>query len=199
MFSFFKKSKKEPDSSSNRESKDKRSKEREIKTNECVTPQTRLIDEMCKNKTVEICENANTPSGGTIGVDTGPKDIAFQQLTSDNLVNNDIESKSNEPIHRSREANQKEYPKGGILNINTGSEVMFSYTGSPKRSPDVGGSVKPCGHATVAVAPKIPPQVKNLTPPNTPAPDFLEKLKKKKNGDTSPNEQFFDAYDVDDV
>ncbi|KAK9752453.1 hypothetical protein QE152_g4185 [Popillia japonica] len=108
---------------------------------------------------------------------------------------------------------------------------MFSFF--TKRSPDSGQThnVKPCGHGTVGISPRIPPQAIE-TPPESPKLDISrrkskdlieecngdstnettnvpikkvqsikpEDLNKRKNGDVSPPEQFFDAnFNEDDV
>lgn len=233
MFSFFKKSKKEGDTSSGRENKDKKSKERELKPDHYNTaiPTSRLTKDMCKNKSDYKSENA--PSGGTyLGAENGPEDIAFPPLTSDNLVI-DNESKTNETVYQKpEESEHKTYPspqQEDLPSIIT--EPMFSFF--TKRSPDSGQThnVKPCGHGTVGISPRIPPQAIE-TPPESPKLDISrrkskdlieecngdstnettnvpikkvqsikpEDLNKRKNGDVSPPEQFFDAnFNEDDV
>ncbi|KAK9752452.1 hypothetical protein QE152_g4186 [Popillia japonica] len=154
MFSFFKKSKKEGDTSSGRENKDKKSKERELKPDHYNTaiPTSRLTKDMCKNKSDYKSENA--PSGGTyLGAENGPEDIAFPPLTSDNLVI-DNESKTNETVYQKpeesehnktnetvyqkpEESEHKTYPspqQEDLPSIIT--EPMFSFF--TKRSPDSG-------------------------------------------------------------
>ncbi|GJQ72878.1 hypothetical protein Trydic_g1526 [Trypoxylus dichotomus] len=227
MFSFFKKSKKEGDASSGRESKEKKSKERELKADHSTSiPASRVTKDMCKNKSSQKCENA--PAGGTYnGPENRSKDTAFP-LTSDNLVI-DNERKTNDIIHRKPEQSDRKSQLSPQLEDITASisEPMLSFFA--KRSPDSGQSqnVKPCGHGTVAISPRIPPQAIE-TPPESPKLDFrrrkskdvieeinsdnstevprnaikerLQELDTKRNGDNSLQEQFFDAnFDEDDV
>lgn len=230
MFSFFKKSKKEGDASSARENKDKKSKERELKADQCAAiPVPRVTKDMCKNKCGQKCENMSA-GGAHVVAENGPKDIAFLPLTSDNLVI-DNERKTNETIQKQESAQKTTQPnlQPNPENSNANSsESMFSFF--VKRSPDSGQphNVKPCGHGTVAISPRIPPQTIE-TPPDSPKLDFrrrkskeiseestnethsdplrdqskeikLEELDKRKNGDVPAKEQFFDAnFDEDDV
>lgn len=204
MFSFFKKSKKDTtDASPSKEKKS--SKERELKSDQCVvisSPQVAKDAPCIKNKS-QKCEI--TPAGGVrdSAGDTSSKNATFPPITNGNpfVDNANVGKKSTQ--------NPEE------------NDQMFSPT--IKRSPDSGQthSVKPCGHGTVAISPRVPPQAIE-TPPDSPrleirrrkSKDIVEgtipiqskeiidvkEADKKKNGDVSPQEQFFDAnFDEDDV
>lgn len=163
MFSFFKRSKKETESKENKEKR----------ANEYYEDALPTLD-MCKNK-AEI-----SPQGGKQQSSIVLPEIAVWESGAI-LVSGDVVSETNDASNLSSENLQNE-------SMNRGN-VAFTYANMLRKSElakeGKSQSVKPCGHGTVAIAPRVPPSAarreNNATPPDSPKTDVKVNHFKSKN------------------
>lgn len=183
MFNFFKRSKKDPEAGSSRDAKEKRSKDF---VEENRTSPVRGRKDMCKNKTtVQKVESA--PQGGcetspSIATESGLREnieksapVSGDEVTASAVKNdpNPTNSDANSPIVDTVEAH---------------ASKMFR-----KPEPEVKSTrnVKPCGHGTLAIQPRIPILINrrenSVTPPESPKSD-VKHFYRRLNSNESSND-----------
>lgn len=187
MFSFFRRSKKDTEAhNGSKENKDKRSKDKDSNKGSPVSPSRSKQKETCKNTSNSTTQNyesapqyASVTSVPTVAAEiAGPKslDSASAGVSGDNF-HAEFEKIDTNPTNESSDLqNTMEY--NGSASSNKGvATKTHNYANMLKALEPVregrGGGVKPCGHGTVAISPKIPilqaaKRDNSNTPPESP-------------------------------
>lgn len=209
MFNFFKRSKKDPDASTSRETtRDKKSKEKDVKN---TSPQLALNnyynkkDIMYKNNLPieKLFESAPQQSG----YETSPKILTEFELRENNKKSAIVTGALVKPgdddddDHNNHDTNSETTNTGTTTPAEDSEEdksemdaKQINFNGAGVRRYDVvvkenrnSRNVKPCGHGTVAIQPRIPiltaRRDSSGTPPESPKSDVRNPLKKCKNDD----------------
>lgn len=188
MFSFFKKAKK--DSESNGSSKEKKSKEK-VLFKDLGILSTGVGKEMCKNKTLET---GSASQSGNISVIPGGRS-EFELLQNENdlpeVQSDDLIAKTSKTVNAANERNEtnlietipdlcnflsnsvEDMEGRQSVNNNATKQIpapITSYANALRNDTQQRRiSVKPCGHGTVAIAPKIPiKREQHITPSSSP-------------------------------
>lgn len=168
MFSFFRRSKKEPDSPA------KESKRSKDASKENTASPAHKHKEMCKNNiTIQNFESA--PHSSSV---TDAAEVARCPETDDCASASAEKTETNATNESDMEwnANRKDVASRAQTYLN-----LVKTLEPPHPNERRGSGVKPCGHGTVAVSPKIPwlqggRRDNSSTPPESPKPEAKRKL-----------------------
>lgn len=162
MFNFFRRSKKDVDAGPSRE---KKSKEKELKNSPGLNHK-----DMCKNKSLEKFESA--PQGG---IETSPNILTESELRENNeesAIVTGVEVITANPLINE-------------MNIKETNTKLPYLNGMKKNESEIKNvrNVKPCGHGTIAIQPRIPTlsarrHSNSLTPPESPKTEMKHPYKK---------------------
>lgn len=184
MFSFFRRSKKDSESHGSKENKDKKNKDG---CKENSASPSRKHKEMCKNNiTMQNFESA-PHSASVTSVLADATEVScpnFPETASVSVSGGEPEkidsNTTNEtPIDKMMEWNNR---KEVSSRANTYANMLRALESQKEPRENRGSGVKPCGHGTVAVLPKIPVlqankrDDSNNTPPESPKPEVIRKL-----------------------
>lgn len=184
MFSFFRRSKKDSESHGTKENKDKKNKDA---CKENSASPSRKHKEMCKNNiTMQNFESAPHSASVTsvLGDATEVLCPNFSETESASVSGGEAEkidsNATNEtPTDKMMDWNTNR--KEVSARANTYANMLRALESQKEPRESRGSGVKPCGHGTVAVQPKIPlPQASKRdeasTPPESPKPGVIRKL-----------------------
>lgn len=177
MFSFFRKSKKETESHG---SSKKHNKDNGISN---ALPDARIHKEMCKNNiTIENVESAPQCANNVSVVSNVATDVA----SSSALLTNSVEQTENASSVLSGSENETKTINNNdptTMSVSSKAQVYANMLRTIDSSPpprESKGGVKPCGHGTVAIAPKIPLAINRrenpISPPDSPKAEYRNKL-----------------------
>lgn len=162
MFSFFRKSKKEPDSSGSSSGGGGSTKKHKDKETNSASP-ARHHKEMCKNIQNGECANVSVvPSVAT--------EVSLPKTVETETASGENETKTTNDATMSVSSKAQIY--ASMLKTLDPPQKETTNKGG-------GGGVKPCGHGTVAIAPKNPLSNKRdhqATPPDSPKAEMRNKL-----------------------
>lgn len=175
MFSFFRKSKK--DSDSNGSVTNKKHKDKESSKENSASP-ARNHKEMCKNnQTIQNVESApqcaNVSVVPSVATEVAlPKTVETETASVSGGETETIETKTK----------NDDPSENAAMSVSSKAQTyanMLRALDTPKEA-SRGGGVKPCGHGTVAIAPKIPlafgKRDNPETPPDSPKAEMKNKL-----------------------
>lgn len=176
MFNFFKRSKKENDGSSGR---NRKTKDKDCKEASASPTQTRT--EMCKNN--QHFEDTEITLQGENITYPAPAPNKIENLASVAIPSNDAGLLNEDRLNRTNKINEEadvEFPQMSFPVQNSVPISNANMLKRPEQKPT--RMVKPCGHGTLAIAPRVPisPFRRNSssTPPGS--PDVSIKLNKRK-------------------
>ncbi|KAF5276036.1 hypothetical protein FQA39_LY00832 [Lamprigera yunnana] len=190
MFNFFKRA-------ANGSNKEKKSKDKASSKNESVLPST-SPSEMCKNKITQISDSLAKSGKSDVSLDAVAKCGLKENKVNDAGMNSDesiakITAVKDETADTNINLNNRkcdmEVSQAGInKKCNQMRPSITSYASIVKNdNQQRRSSVKPCGHGTLAIAPKIPSKwdTKLETPPSSPDLEARPVLKYRRvNSDT---------------
>lgn len=194
MFSFFKRSKKDTETHNGpKENKDKKSKDKDSSKENTASP-SRKQKEMCKNNsTPQNFESApqcasvtNVPTVATEVA--GPKTLEIVSASASGAkIPAEVEIIDPNPTNETSDLQNTMEFNGSASNRGVASRAQM-YGNMLKSLEPIregrGGGVKPCGHGTVAVSPKIPilqaaKRDNSNTPPESPKQELKFRLTSK--------------------
>lgn len=179
MFSFFRRSKKETDSSTNSgSSSSKKSKDKETAINASTSPARNNHKETCKNN-IQNVESA--PQCANVSSVVVPSVVVATEVPLPKTVESETAS-----VSSGGESSETNTKNDDTMSVSSKAQVyanMLKTLDHPSKETTTNnnssrkGGVKPCGHGTVAIAPKIPLAInKQSTPPDSPKAETRNKL-----------------------
>lgn len=183
MFSFFRRSKKDSESHGTKENKDKKNKDG---CKENSASPSHKHKEMCKNNiTMQNFESAPHSASVTsvLGDATEVSCPNFSETASASVSGGEAEKIESNATNETPSGKMMEWNnrKEVSSRANTYANMLRALESQREPRENRGSGVKPCGHGTVAVLPKIPilqasKRDDTNTPPESPKPEVIRKL-----------------------
>lgn len=171
MFNFFKRSKKDPEAGSSKDNREKRIKQDVVEENR--TSPVRGRKDMCKNKTTTVQKVESAPQGGC---ETSPS-FTTESGLRENIIEKSAPVSSGDEVTASAHKNDPNPPNSDAnsANADTAEAINIKMFKKPEAEVKNTRNVKPCGHGTVAIQPRIPILINrrenSVTPPESPKAD----------------------------